>query len=93
MKVYLLFFIIISTGCAKNTLQTKNCDLQEAQVLSQKKMNRFNEGLNSLKLTTTQDSSFYHINYRLKDSLADGGGAYFRISKKNCKIEEIRRYQ
>ncbi len=91
MKTYLALILMFS--CSRKNVQLKECNLQNAQLLCESKMKSFHENINSLNLTTTQDSLYFHFNYHLKDSLSDGGGAYFRISKKNCKIENIRRYQ
>lgn len=69
------------------------CDKENAIKVAQNKFKGKGFYSKDYKLKSSEDSLYYHLEFKLIDTTIEGGGAYFKITKKDCKIIEQKFYQ
>lgn len=96
MKMVFFILIIFYSCSGKSThnfIASGDCNIVKASELADDKMTKMNYKLESLSVSVSEDSIYYHIQYLPVDLKVLGGGAEFKINKDDCKVIDIIRYQ
>ncbi|HRP90054.1 MAG TPA: hypothetical protein PKX92_08445 [Edaphocola sp.] len=72
---------------------TEKCDLNEVKSMADCTMKKTGYELEILNREITESDTVFIVQYLPKDTLIRGGGGEIKISKKKCKVIEIKRYQ
>lgn len=81
--------MLIISCSSRNKLNNK----QNCLTIAKEQFKKKGYKLNNYRIEESEDTSYYKVEFLLKDTLIDGGGAFFKILKRNCRIVERKYYQ
>jgi hypothetical protein len=92
MRIIVLILVLLF-GCSTSKNVITDCNINDVQNISDGLMHKKGYDLSSLKSKMKELPDCYIISYFPKDSMTLGGGAEIKVSKKECKVIEMARYQ
>ena len=93
MQYFLFIYLFIFIGNIHSDFKCQDCTKDIALMQTQKKFKRKGFSLSQYNCEVVEDSLYYEVKYLLIEKGIDGGGGYFKISKKECKIVKEEYYQ
>jgi hypothetical protein len=94
-KTLILFFLIFFLLSCKPTSESTHypCTIKSAESIADGYLKKRDKLFYNYEKEITEKDKFFIIEYSLKDSFNNGGGATITISKDSCKIVSKQRYQ
>jgi len=93
MNRKILFLLLCLFNSSKSIGVLCDCNENKAIQTAMAKFRKKGYELDRYKMKVSEDTFFYKIKFILSDSIMEGGGADFKISKENCKILNQQFYQ